>query len=90
MMYTGMYVCNANTYVDYKWSAAAQEGIDFIIPNCFVFFIAPVCFNTTYCGGQSISNNSVSFQQCCFELFAKSFASPGQCLLCPKSGNLIQ
>ena len=53
------------------------------------YFIAPVCFNTTYCGGESVSNDLLSYEQCCFELLAVSFASPGQCLLCPKSGNFL-
>ena len=55
--------------------------------SCFVLhFVAPVCFNTTQCDGASIGNNSLSYGQCCFELYGVSFASPGQCLLCPKSG----
>ena len=49
-----------------------------------MYFIAPVCFNTTYCGGKSISNKSLSFLQCCSEFSGLSFASSGQCLLCPK------
>ena len=51
-----------------------------------MYFAAPVCFNTTHCGGTSIGNNSLSYGQCCFELSGVSFAAPGQCLLCPKSG----
>ena len=52
-----------------------------------MYFIAPVCYNTTYCGGESVSDdNSLSFGQCCYELSGVSYASPGQCLLCPKSG----
>ena len=50
--------------------------------------LAPVCFNTTHCGGESLGSNSLSFDQCCFELLGVSFASPEQCLLCPKTGNL--
>ena len=46
-------------------------------------FIAPVCFNTTYCEEESVSDELLSFEQCCFELSAVSFASSGQCLLCP-------
>ena len=54
---------------------------------CFVlYFAAPICFNATQCGGASIGDNSLSYGQCCFELYGVSFASPGQCLLCPKSG----
>ena len=52
-----------------------------------MYFTAPVCFNTTYCGGESVSDG-LSFDQCCFELSAVSFVSSGQCLLCPKTGNL--
>ena len=55
---------------------------------CVTYFTAPVCFNTTYCGGESISDGLISFDQCCFELFGVSFVSSGQCLLCPKTGNL--
>ena len=54
-----------------------------------MYFAAPVCFNTTYCGGKSIRDDLLSFGQCCFELFGVSFASPEQCLLCPKSGTYI-
>ena len=50
------------------------------------YYIAPVCFNTTYCGGESVNDNLVSFHWCCFEFYGVSFASPGQCLLCP-TGN---
>ena len=50
---------------------------------------APVCFNTTYCGGEPITDNLISFDQCCFELSAVSFASPGQCLLCPVTGKFV-
>ena len=51
-----------------------------------MYFIAPVCFNTTYCGGESarMNDNSVSFHQCCFELHGVSFVTSGQCLQCPK------
>ena len=48
--------------------------------------IAPVCYNTTYCGGESVGDNLLSYEQCCFELSGVSFASSGQCVLCPKSG----
>ena len=51
-----------------------------------ICFIAPVCFNTTYCGGESVSDDLLSYEQCCFELSGVSFVSPGQCVLCPKSG----
>ena len=54
-----------------------------------MYFIAPVCFNTTYCGGESVSDNLLSFHQCCFEFYGVSFASSGQCLLCP-TGNYVQ
>ena len=60
-----------------------------ISESCHVYFVAPVCFNTTYCGGQSVSDDLLSYEQCCFELSGVSFASPGQCVLCPKSGNLM-
>ena len=46
-------------------------------------FIASVCFNTTYCEGESVSSDLLSFEKCCFELSAVSFALSGQCLLCP-------
>ena len=51
-----------------------------------MYFSEPVCFinNATYCGGESVGDNSVSFHQCCFELDGISFTSVGQCLLCPK------
>ena len=52
-------------------------------------FIAPVCFNTTYCEGESISDDFLSFEQCCFESSGVSFASPGQCLFCPITGMYI-
>ena len=48
--------------------------------------VAPVCYNTTYCGGESVSGDLLSYEQCCFESSGVSFASPGQCVLCPKSG----
>ena len=54
---------------------------------CYVVFVAPVCFNTTYCEGVSVGDSSISFDQCCFELFGTSFASSGRCLLCLKTGN---
>ena len=54
------------------------------------YFAAPICFDTTHCGGTSISNNSLTYGQCCFKLSGVSFASPGQCLLCPKSGTYIR
>ena len=50
----------------------------------FMYSLAPVCFSTTYCGGQSVSNESLSFHQCCSGLSGVSFVSHGQCLLCPK------
>ena len=49
-------------------------------------FVAPTCFNITYCDGESFGNNSISFDQCCFEFLGVSFASPEQCMLCSKSG----
>ena len=49
-----------------------------------MLFVVPVCFNTTYCGGKPLSNKSISFSQCCFGLSGISFATSGQCLLCPK------
>ena len=54
--------------------------------NVMICFVAPVCFNTTYCGGELVSDDLMSYGQCCFELFGFSFASSAQCLLCPKSG----
>ena len=45
--------------------------------------IAPVCFNTNYCGGESVSDNILSFHQCCFILSGISFVSSTRCLLCP-------
>ena len=53
-----------------------------------MYFTAPVCFNTTYCGGELVNDTLISFDQCCFELSGVSFVSSGQCLLCPKTGNL--
>ena len=53
-----------------------------------MYFTAPVCFNTTYCEGESVSDALMSFDHCCFELSGVSFVSSGQCLLCPKTGNL--
>ena len=55
-----------------------------------MYFVAPVCFNTTYCGGESVSDDLISFEQCCFELSGVSFASSGQCSLCPKTGTYVQ
>ena len=52
-------------------------------------FIAPVCFNTTYCEGESVNDDLLSYEQCCFELSGVSFASSGQCLLCPKTGMYV-
>ena len=52
-----------------------------------MYFIAPVCFNTTYCGGESVSDDLLSYEQCCFGLSGVSFAITGQCVLCPKSGS---
>ena len=56
---------------------------------CCVLYIAPVCFNTTYCEEESVSDDLLSFNHCCFELFAVSFTSSGQCLLCPKIGMYV-
>ena len=50
--------------------------------------VAPVCFNTTYCGGESVSDDLLSYERCCLDLSGVSFASFGQCVLCPQSGNL--
>ena len=47
-----------------------------------IYFVAPVCFNTTYCEGESFSDYLLSFEECCSELSGVSFASSGQCLLC--------
>ena len=35
------------------------------------------------CEGVPVSDDSISFAQCCFGLSAVSFASPAQCSLCP-------
>ena len=56
---------------------------------CCILYAAPVCFDTTYCDGESVSDDLLSFEQCCFELSAVSFASSGQCLLCPKMGMYV-
>ena len=55
----------------------------------YIGFTAPVCFNTTSCDGQSAGDMFVSFDQCCFELSGVSYASSGQCLLCPTTGMYI-
>ena len=54
-----------------------------------MYFVAPVCFNTVCCEGESVSNGLLSFEQCCFELSGVSFASSGQCLLCPITGTYL-
>ena len=52
---------------------------------CIVYLcVAPVCFNTTYCGGKTIGNNFLTIHQCCVELSGVSFVSSEQCVLCPK------
>ena len=51
-----------------------------------MYFVAPVCFNTSYCDGESLSDYLLSFEQCCSGLSGVSFASSGQCLLCPVTG----
>ena len=53
------------------------------------FFVAPLCFNTIYCKGEPVSDDLLSFDQCCFELGGKSFASSGQCLLCQITGMVL-
>ena len=53
---------------------------------CVMYFVAPVCFNTTNCGGESVGDDLLSYGQCCYELYGVTFASPGQCLLCPNTG----
>ena len=53
-----------------------------------MYFTAPTCFNQTGCEEDAVGNQSISFIECCFELFAVSYALPGQCLLCPKPGKL--
>ena len=35
------------------------------------------------CEGVPVSDDSISFAQCCFGLSAVSFALPGRCSLCP-------
>ena len=47
-------------------------------------FIAPVCYSTTYCGGESYGDYLLSFAQCCIVLSGMSFVSSGKCLICPK------
>ena len=49
----------------------------------YVLYVAPVCFNAMDCEGDPVSDDSISFAQCCFGLSAVSFALPGQCSLCP-------
>ena len=49
-----------------------------------MYSIAPICFSTSYCGGESISDGPLSFYQCCFELSGASLVSSGQCLMCPQ------
>ena len=56
--------------------------------SLLVYFTAPTCFNQTGCEVDAVGNHSISFIECCFELSAVSYASPGQCLLCPKTGKL--
>ena len=53
---------------------------------CLLHFTAPVCFNTTGCEEEPVSYDHMSFAHCCFELSGISYASAGQCLLCPTSG----
>ena len=54
-------------------------------------YAAPVCFKTNNCEGESVnSDNSLSLKQCCFELSGVSFASPQQCMVCPKTGTYIR
>ena len=54
-----------------------------------MYFVAPVCFNSSYCGEESIGDSLLSFDQCCFEFFGVMYALPGECLPCPKTGNLM-
>ena len=54
-----------------------------------MYFVAPVCYNTTHCGGESVSDDLLSYEQCCFGSAGVSFASPGQCVQCPKSGTYV-
>ena len=54
----------------------------------WLIFVAPVCFNTTYCEGESISDDLISFEQCCYESSGISYASPGYCFMCPRAGIL--
>ena len=54
-----------------------------ILYVCCIYFVGPVCFNTTYCGGESFNDTSLSFAQCCFILSGKSFVASTQCLQCP-------
>ena len=55
-----------------------------IITFVVMYSVAPICFSTSYCGGESVSDDPLSFYQCCFELSGVSFISSGQCLICPE------
>ena len=54
-----------------------------------MYSVAPVCFSTAYCEGESVTDDLITFGECCLELSGISFASFGQCLLCPKSGTNV-
>ena len=53
-------------------------------------FTAPVCYNTTSCEGETVSDNLMSFHHCCSKLSGVSYASSGQCFLCQRTGILAK
>ena len=55
-----------------------------------MYSVAPVCFTTTYCGGESVSNNELSFEQCCTELAGISYILSRQCMLCPQGMYILK
>ena len=52
-----------------------------------MYFIAPVCFRTTYCGGQAVTDDLLTFHQCCTAFYGMSYFSSGRCFPCPQ-GNV--
>ena len=80
MIVNTIHIRNLRTY---------KNLLQFSVICILMYFVAPVCFNTTYCDGESLSDDLLSFEQCCFELSAVSFAAPGQCLLCPITGSYM-
>ena len=49
-----------------------------------IHFIAPVCFTTTYCGGQKVTDDLLTFYECCIVFSGMSYFSSGRCFMCPK------